>query len=61
MTDVNPNPLDAFKIGQRVQLHPDTHTAVGDRRGEAVIVGEDSNARLMINRGSWMTFPVLFA
>ena len=40
MTDINPNPLDAFKIGQFVQLHPDTETAVGDRWGEVVIVGD---------------------
>jgi hypothetical protein len=36
----DPNPLDAFKIGQRVQLHPDTDTAVGDRWGEVVTVGD---------------------
>jgi hypothetical protein len=33
-------PIDAFKKGQRVQLHPDTDTAVGDRWGEVVIVGD---------------------
>jgi hypothetical protein len=34
------NSLDAFKPGDRVQLHPDTNTAVGDRWGEVVIIGD---------------------
>jgi hypothetical protein len=29
-----------FEKGQRVQLHPDTDTAVGDRWGEVVMVGD---------------------
>jgi hypothetical protein len=43
---VNDNPPAAFKPGDRVQLHPDTDTAVGDRWAEVVIISQ----RLVLSR-----------